>query len=233
MTMVRKQDPTRSAAAADRPLGRGLLTREQVARVALEFLDREGLEALSMRRLASELGVAAMTIYSYYASKEDLLEAVVDVAVADIAAPRHDGPWQQQLTELLRHVRRGIERHPALAKLRASQPVLRPEALRFAEAALGILRGAGLDKRDAAMSFRLLFTYVFGYATFSPQATVQQARADAASAITALPADSYPQLTAAAAEAAEAMAGDEAFEFGLALIVKGIEAAASAGSVAD
>lgn len=212
-----------SAARPDRGAERALLTREQVACTALEFLDRQGLEALSMRRLAAELGVGAMTLYTYYRSKEELLEAVVDTAVAEAGAPRLDGPWQQQLAELLRHVRRTINRHPALAKLRASRPVLRPEALRFAEVALGILRAAGLDKRDAAMSFRLLFTYVFGYATFSPQTRVARARREAAAAMRALPVESYPQLTAAAEEASEAMGGDEPFEFGLALIIDGIE----------
>lgn len=222
--MVGNQEPVSNRRQLESAAGRALLTREQIAQVALQFLDREGLEALSMRRLASELGVGAMTLYSYYRSRDELLEAIVDAAVADIRPLRRDGTWQEQLTELMRYARQGIDRHPALTKLRAAQPVLRPEALRFAEAALAILRGAGLSKRDAAMSFRLLFTYVFGYATFSPQAGARQAKRDAMVAIRALAPEAYPQLTTVAKDTAEAMAGDEAFEFGLARIIEGLEA---------
>jgi AcrR family transcriptional regulator len=214
--------PTTTTPPARRPRSR--LTREQVARAALDYLDRHGLESLSMRRLAAELGVGAMTLYGYYGSKQELLDAVVDAAVSGRPGPIPDGPWQDQLIELMRRARHNIGRHPALAKLRATQPVLRPEALRFAEAALSILRGAGFDKREATLSFRLLFTYVFGYVTFSPQERAAEARRDAFAAVRALPPDEYPNLTSAIDEAAAAMAGDEAFEYGLARIVGGFEA---------
>jgi AcrR family transcriptional regulator len=206
------------------PSRRQRLTREQVARAALDFLDAHGLESLSMRRLAAELGVGAMTLYSYYRSKDELLEAVVDLAVAGTEAPSRDGPWQRQLAALMRYARNAIDSHPALTKLRATRPVLRPEALRFAEATLAILESAGFEPQDAALAFRLLFTYVFGYATFSPERTAAEARAEAAAAIRSLPPDRYPHLTSNREAAAEAMAGDDAFEFGLARIIDGLEA---------
>jgi hypothetical protein len=109
-------------------------------------------------------------------------------------------------------------------KVRAERPVLRPEALRFAESGLGILRGAGFDRRDAARSFRLLFTYVFGYVSFSPQETVEDARLRSRAATAALPREEYPAIHDSAEELAEAMAGDDAFEFGLDRIIGGIEA---------
>jgi AcrR family transcriptional regulator len=216
------------AAVKTQPSRTGL-TAEQVARAALDFLDRNGLEALSMRRLAAELGVGAMTLYGYYRSKEELLDAVVDVAVAG-ARPRVDGaaPWREQLTALMRGARRAIGRHPALGRLRATRPVLRPEALRFGEASMAVLRGAGFDDRAAALSFRLLFTYVFGFVTFSPAEHDRQAAEEAAGAIRALPPDAYPNLTEAASDMAAAMGGDEAFEYGLARILDGLEAALTA-----
>lgn len=214
------REPFVAAGSSQRPA----LTSERVARAALDYLDRHGLDSLSMRRLARELDVGAMTLYGYFRSKDELLDAVVDVAVAGARQRVTDGPWQDQLKELMRAARHNLDRHPALTRLRARRPVLRPEALRFAEATLTILTGAGFEAREAALCFRLLFTYVFGYASFSPQDQAQAARAQATAAIRALPPEEYPQLTAAGEHAAAAMGGDEAFEYGLDRIVDGFAA---------
>jgi AcrR family transcriptional regulator len=200
------------------------LSREHVARAALGLLDEHGLDALSMRRLADHLGVGTMTLYGYFRSKDELLDAVVDAAVADREPVRLEGTWQQRLRRLMQSTRRGLGRHPGLVKVRADRPVLRPEALRFAEAGVGILREAGFDRRDAARGFRLLFTYVFGYVSFSPEQTEADARQRARAATAALPADEYPAVHDSTEELAEAMAGEETFDFGLDRIIDGLEA---------
>jgi AcrR family transcriptional regulator len=201
-----------------------LLTRDEIASTALALVDRDGLDALTMQRVAAELGVGTMTLYGYVRSKGELLDAVIDAATA----PRHplsgEGSWRDQLRELIDRAHELLHRHPALVQIRMRQPVLRPDSLRFGEAALRILHGAGLDSDAAAKSFRLLFTYVHGYAALSPAATAEDARRQAATAIAALPAERFPHLRAAAAEASAAMAGEEAFRFGLELILDGIEA---------
>src|SRR4051794_40415224 len=138
------------------------LTRERVAEAALELVDRAGLEGLSMRRLADALGVGTMTLYGYFRNKRELLDAVVDTAVSDPPAPAAAGDWRAQLRALLLAARRNLLRHPALVEIRVRQPVLQPEALRFAESALRILREAGLERREAALAFRLVFSYLFG-----------------------------------------------------------------------
>jgi hypothetical protein len=120
--------------------------------------------------------------------------------------------------------RRGLERHPGLVKVRAERPVLRPEALRFAEAGLTILRGAGFGRTEAAQAFRLFFTYVFGYVSFSPEHGAEDARRESRLAAAALPPDQYPALTDTAAELADAMAGDATFAYGLDRIIDGLEA---------
>src|SRR4051812_40369485 len=171
---------------------RARLSSEQVAAAALELLDRDGLEALSMRRLAGELGVGTMTLYGYFRSKDELLDAVVDAAVAEREPFSFEGSWQDQIRRLMQSSRRNLARHPGLVKVRAERPVLRPEALRFAETGVTILRRAGFPGRDAARAFRLLFTYVFGYVSFSPDETAGDARRDARSAVAALPPDEYP-----------------------------------------
>jgi AcrR family transcriptional regulator len=211
----RPQPPTASATR---------LTREQVAAAALDLLDENGLEALSMRRLADHLGIGTMTLYGHFRSKEELLDAVLDAAVADREAVQLDGPWQEQLRHLMRAARRSIGRHPGLAKVRAERPVLRPEALRFAELGLTVLRGAGFEREDAARAFRLLFTYVFGYVSFSPDGTAEEDRRRARVATAALPPDEYPAVHESAAELADAMAGQAPFDFGLDRIIDGLEA---------
>jgi AcrR family transcriptional regulator len=203
---------------------RARLSREQVAREALELLDRHGLEALSMRRLADQLGVGTMTLYGYFSGKDDLLDAVIDAAVADREHVELEGPWQDQLRRLMQASRRGLGRHPSLVKVRAERPVLRPEALRFAESGLTILRGAGFDRTDAARAFRLLFTYVFGYVSFSPEQGAEDARRESRVATAALPPEEYPTLTDTADQLADAMAGDTTFDFGLDRIIDGLEA---------
>jgi len=200
------------------------LTPDEVARAALELLDREGLEALSMRRLADELGVGTMTLYGYFRNKDELLDAVMDVAVGGAPLAPSDGSWRQRLGDLIREARRNLVARPSLVQIRVRQPVLRPEALRFAEAGLRILREAGFEAQDATRAFRLLFTFTFGYAAFSPSDAVEENRAAARAAIGALPPDRYPALAAAREEAAQAMAGEEAFEFGLETILDGLEA---------
>src|SRR3954469_9872529 len=102
------------------------LTRERVAETALELVDREGIDGLSMRRLADALGVGTMTLYGYFRSKRELLDAVVDAAVTDRPVPPAEADWREQLRALVLGARRNLLRHPALVEIRVRQPVLQP-----------------------------------------------------------------------------------------------------------
>ena len=199
------------------------LSRDDVARRALEFLDTHGLEGLSMRRLAGEIGVGTMTLYGYFASKDELLDAVVDAAVADREIPLEGGSWQERLRRLMHFTHDAVGRHPALVKLRAERPVLRPEALRFCERTMTILLDAGFAKADAARAFRLFFTYVLGFALFSPAGSEQDAAAASRRAMLPLDPEEYPSMLGASRELAGAMAGTDAFAFGLDTIIAGLE----------
>jgi AcrR family transcriptional regulator len=203
---------------------RGGLSRRQIARAALEIVDSEGLDGLTMQRVAEAVGAGTMTLYGYVRSKDELLDAVVDAAVEDAEPPTGEGSWRERLGELARVAHHMLTRHPALVQVRMAQPVLRPESLRFGEAAMGILDDAGFESREAAQAFRLLFTYVFGFAGLSPEQTAERARREAAAAIAMLPPEQYPNLSRAAAEASAAMAGEEQFEYGLERILDGLEA---------
>lgn len=188
------------------------------------MIDRDGLEALSMQRLAERAGIGTMTLYGYFRSKDELLQAVVDVAVKPAKRPGTEGGWQEQMRAVVDAAHRTLTRHPALVQIRFRQPILRPDALRFAEAVIGILREAGVEAHEAASAFRLIFTYTFGFAGLSPARATDQARKQAANAAAALPADEFPNLTATAAEWTQAMAGSDQFHYGLDRILDGLQA---------
>lgn len=200
------------------------LSRERILEVALELLDRDGLDALSMRRLADQLGAGTMTLYGYFHDKGELLDAVADAALSEEPLPPLRGSWKSRLRLIAQHARRSVERHPALGAARLTRPMLSPGALRLTEAAAGILRRAGFDAADAARAYRLMFSYVVGFASFSPQGSAQDLTRAAHAAIARLSPDEYPVLTGMASAAADAMGGDEQFEYGLALILDGLEA---------
>lgn len=202
------------------------LTREQVARAALAFIDRYGLDELSMPRLARELGVGTMTLYGYVQDKDELLDAVVDVAVADLVPPSDGQNWRDAIENTVVAVHDLLTLHPAIVAIRLRQPVVRPEALRFAEVVGGHLLSAGLRPDVAASSFRLLFTYVFGYAAISPASATEADRQTGAEAIARLDAARNPVLTSHASAFAKAMSGEDEFRFGLNLILDAVESLA-------
>ena len=204
--------------------GGTVLSRERVAEAALALIDSHGVDALSMRRLARELGVGTMTLYHYFPSKRELLDAVVDAGFAGREPPRLEGAWREQLAGLAKAGRSALSEHPGLVGIRAGAPILRPEALDFGEAGLQILEDAGFGTDEAVMAYRLLFTYVLGFALASPAGAEAENRAAARAALAALPPEYYPRLSAAVDEAAEAMAGDVVFEYGLERLLDGLEA---------
>ncbi len=204
---------------SDRPA----LTREKIARAALALLDREGPEGFSMRALAAELGTGTMTLYGYFRSKDELLDAAVDFAVEEVGVDTGEGTWKDQMRALMLGIREGLARHPGGVRLRLARPILTPGALRFTEAALQVLKGAGFDAREATRIYQTLFFYTFGVASFGSPATPEQVKRAARATLLALPPDEYPELTAAADEAAEALAAEDQFERGLDQLLDALE----------
>lgn len=177
-----------------------------------------------MRRLAAELEVGAMTLYGYFATKDELLDAVADLASAEIAIPPRRGGWKAQLRALMSEVHRVLQRHPAGLQMRATAPILGPGALRSTNAGVGVMLEAGFSKREAARAWRLLFAYTFGSAVFTPAEVSPDQRAQWRARLAALPADELPWVVSLAPEAADAMGGPEQFRHGLDVILDGLEA---------
>jgi AcrR family transcriptional regulator len=201
------------------------LTRDEVARAALDVLDREGLDALSMRSLAAELGVGTMTLYGYVRSKQELLDAAVDVAFSSWAPEPAEGEdWRARATAHALGTWRMLRRHPVIAQLRGRQPITRPQAYRVTEEALRILLDAGLPPDEATRAFRLVFTYVNGWALFGPEDLPPELHRAVRLSVAALPADEFPTLSTLATEIADTAGGEAQFRYGLELVMDAIQA---------
>ena len=211
---------------------RAPLGREEIARAALEMLDEEGLDALSMRRLADRLGVGTMTLYGYVRSKHELLDAAVEAAVEDFEFELPDGGMRERLRAHVHAVRRLFERHPALPALRARQPIVQAAAFRMSERAMQILLDAGFPPEEAARAFRVLFVYEFGSMMFGGTEPSPEQRRTVRAALELLPEDEFPAITAVAEHMPSSVGGREQFDYGLELILDALEARAARYSAA-
>ncbi|MEU3018961.1 TetR/AcrR family transcriptional regulator C-terminal domain-containing protein [Nocardiopsis sp. NPDC007018] len=145
-----------------------LLSRPAIREAALALIDRDGLEKLSMRRLAQELDVRAASLYSHYRTKEELLSEVAEEATTHIDVSAFGGgDWREGLAVWARSYRAALARHPNLLPVIAAGPGRREEALRRADAVHGGLVGAGWPPRYATMIGASTKYLVVGAATHS------------------------------------------------------------------
>ena len=158
------------------------LSGEQVVTTAIEIADRDGLGGLSMRRLADELGITAMSLYGYVPSKAELLDVMADRAYGEITAPRDSAPsgqapsWQARLALLAEQHWTVLLAHPWLLQIAASRPLLGPNMTGFYDAGLAAVDGLGLTDIDMDLIASLLDDYVRGAARGAVEAAEAQAR---------------------------------------------------------
>jgi AcrR family transcriptional regulator len=177
-----------------------------------------------MRRLANELGIGTMTIYGYFRDKGELLDLAIDRGARRYDLSAGEGDWRARMRELITTMYLSLSEHPSAVQIRSSKPILNPGAIRACEAGMTILDEAGFELREAAAAWRLLFTYVFGYAAFSSYEPSAELKSEWREELSALPADEYPITSAASGELVNWMAGRVPFEQGLELILDGLEA---------
>jgi len=140
------------------------LRRERVLEAALVVAERVGLERLSMRLVAGQLGVSPMALYRHVANKDDLLDGLVTRLLDEVRLPDVSLPADERLRLLAREIRALAGRHPDLFGLLLRRRAVGPEALRAREATIQALRDSGLDDEAAGRMERLLSTVVFGFA---------------------------------------------------------------------
>lgn len=142
------------------------LTRDEILETALRIIDADGTEGLSMRKLARELGVEAMSLYHHVPSKQALLDGVVELSLAAQAPANVSGmEWQDTVVAAVCAFRRALVAHPNVLPVMASHPPASPEASRmYIEGPLGFLVANGMAEREASQLFEAVFALSFGHA---------------------------------------------------------------------
>jgi TetR/AcrR family tetracycline transcriptional repressor len=194
------------------------LSRERILVVALELAATDGVDALSMRRLAQELDVWPMSVYRYFQDKDALLDAMAADLIEQLREPAASGDWRERMRALLEEAVRRLVEAPGLAA-RLPRAFLAEGALRLPEAGIAILLDAGFGSAAAASAWRALWSYTFGFATFG----VESPRAVRA-AVAGLHEDEYPALAEAGGALADALASRDEFAAGLDRLLDGLEA---------
>lgn len=207
---------------------RAPLTRERVLDAAIDLADREGVDALSMRRLGADLGVQAMSLYNHVANKRDLLDGVAGRLLARMEIPPTDeASWEDGLRQVCRSYRRLAHDHPGLFPLVLARPLASPEVLPPLEATLTFLHKAGLGAQGALDVFQACASFVGGFALGEINQRVGRGPAEEPDQRGEWPAaelldDRYP-VTAEMLRLA-APDRDRAFELGLDLLIGGLQA---------
>ncbi len=216
------------------PRPRASLSRDRVVAAGVELADQEGIEALSMRKLAQSLGVEAMSLYHHVANKDELLDGMVDVVFSEVHLPAAAGPWRAELQARCDSLRTVLLRHPWAVGLLDSRRSPGMASLGHHDAVIGCLLGGGFTIRRAAHAFATLDAFVYGFVLQElalPIADHEDAGDLAAEVLGNLPEGALPHLVAMATEYVSRDDYSFANEFapGLALILDGLAAEPAAG----
>lgn len=138
------------------------LTQRRIAQAALAAIDADGIDALSMRKLAQHLGSSPMSVYTYFPDKDALLDGVAQLLLAEIDTPPEDIHWRDAMRFIMRAVRHVAMAHPNAARLIHRFPPHTPDALAFVEAGFRSFRRAGFDGLSTARCYRALAAYSLG-----------------------------------------------------------------------
>jgi len=202
------------------------LSRDRVLRAALELADGSGAEALTMRRLGEKLGFEAMSLYRHVANKNDLLDGMLDLVLAEWQLPQGEGDWAQAIRTSALSVHDALLRHRWAARLLMTGSHIRPARLRYMECLLGKLGDAGFDAETTYHVYHLLDGYIFGFSLWEIAYATMPVDAEVVSRLTqTIPWGEYPQL----AEHRDQHMSDgphrevNAFEVGLDLILDGLQ----------
>jgi AcrR family transcriptional regulator len=197
------------------------LTRERILRAAIAMADRAGVDAVTMRGLGSELGVEGMALYRHFATKDELLEAMVDLLVGDITAPRGGGPWRSAIRALALSARTVFGGRRWAQRLLATRLVLGPGTLGHIEAVTRALRDAGFSYRLQHNAMHVLGARIFGFTQepFDDALTPEAVQRFAA----LIRAGDYPAMNEALPSVRHE--ADAEFQFGLDLVLDALERA--------
>jgi TetR/AcrR family transcriptional regulator, tetracycline repressor protein len=209
------------------------LTANQVVAEARGIAAQQGVQSLTMRRLADALGVMPNALYTYFPDKNAILDAVLDDLLGDVERSGRRSSWRHALASLMGSYRRLLLTQSGLIALTVSRPMYGPNALRLREDMLTLLREGHLDDADAVSAFLALFAYTTGFVAFEtarvPGNRDAEERAHGHRLHASLPEESFPTTRALAARLAE-RPGDREFMRGLHGMIAGFSTSARRSS---
>ena len=218
---------------------RGRLTKERVFHAAVQLADRGGLESLTMRKLADELGVGVMSLYYYVPNKDELITGMVDIVFSQIELPSADVDWKTAMRQRANSTRNALNRHRWAVGLMESRAMPGPASFRVHNTVLGYLREAGFSIEMTIQAYSVLDAYIYGFAL--QEKTVPFEGAEGAAAVAeeqvrefeaqaeeqqlAALADEFPYLAEVVAGHVAEVGFDfgQAFGYGLDLILDALE----------
>ena len=230
VSMPNVPDPPWWSRRTEAPRDKRPLTRELIVDAALVLLERDGLQGLSMRRLAQELDSGAASLYWHVGDKEELLNLLLDRIVGEVEVPEPDPEhWQDTIKEMARSARRMFAQRRDAAQLSLGRIPSGPNSLPVLERNLAVLAASRLPPQVIAYAADMFALYIGAFAYEESQQPAHQASPEQLGAYFAsLPPEQFPTLTRLSSELT---AGDldTRFEFALDLLVRGLEAMGTSG----
>ncbi len=234
LSTVSPSAPARPAAKA-----KDRLSREAVARAAIDLVDAEGLDARTVRRLATGLGVTPMALYWHFKDKDALLDGVAEQLLAEVVLPDEDltTPWDERLRDALEALLAGLAAHPAVAELVKGRMLLNDPGREIAERILRLLREGGCSPEQASQLGVQALLFMTSLVAEQPGLAVgtsedereQEVRVKWA-ALQALPPKRFPVLIDSAATLTDCAASEQWLGFGLQTLMAGIRGQAPGAS---
>ncbi|HET7728223.1 MAG TPA: TetR/AcrR family transcriptional regulator C-terminal domain-containing protein [Candidatus Limnocylindrales bacterium] len=196
----------------------------------MELADQHGIASLTMRSLARWLGVEAASLYNHVTGKDDVLDGITDLVVAEIDVPTGAVGWREAMRTRARSAMEVFARHPWASGLIDSRERMGPARLAYVDGVLGVLLRAGFSAEAAANAFMALDSYIYGFERQRTELRLGEGGADPTAAAHSVqmsaPPEAYPALARVAGEFADRPFDVLAsFEFGLELILGGLERA--------
>jgi AcrR family transcriptional regulator len=202
------------------------LSRDRILQTALGLVDEGGLDSLSMRKLGQALGFEAMSLYNHVANKDDLIDGILDLVLAEGEPPSSSGSWDAAVRESAISVHAALRRHPWAPPVVMAPGRIRPARLRYMDSLLGRLREAGFSAETTYHAYHVLDGHIFGFSLWEVSHTfTEQDEAEMAEAFDrVISPEEYPYLREHGEQHfAEGPHHDvSAFELGLDLILDGL-----------
>jgi AcrR family transcriptional regulator len=148
---------------AAQPEPRLPLSRDRILRAALELVDEQGIDSLTMRRLGQALGFEAMSLYNHMANKDDVIDGMLDLVLDEGELPAPGGDWESSIRESAISIHAALRKHPWAANVLMSYGQVRPARLQYMESLLGRLREAGFSAETTYHAYHVLDGHIFGF----------------------------------------------------------------------